>query len=365
METDLHVKLRRLVKSRECLRGVGMLAVVVTVLLIRAEHTLLDGLEDQQAASAALHRMTMHLSSVAGRGREGHYARCDWQAAQSTNPLILVEHVDLRNCGLPALSSEVQWSMLERIKIIDLSHNRLQSLPAGFSDMPTLRQLYLGNNWFADPLPAVLRDFHSLQVLGLQNNRLREIEPFSLPPMLVQLLLGGNQLSDLNGPLAGMRTLRRLTANNNSLAAVPATIAAVESLEFLRLAHNRNLSAGMLPSEVMAMPMLSWLDLADCHPAPAMAEKVTSLVAQPSSTKAIEVGFPLDMRFEDANAVYFNGTAASLSATPVCNALLYYSPVSSAGHIILFSCVQRWTRENNIVRLRLVICYVMPISCVV
>ena len=80
---------------------------------------------------------------------------------------------------------------------LDLSHNRLTTLPNGFSDLQSLTEISLSSNLF-ETLPEVLKQLPSLQSIDLSQNRLNVIQSSDLDAMqiLESLDVTGNPLGD-------------------------------------------------------------------------------------------------------------------------------------------------------------------------
>ncbi|RXM34511.1 p53-induced death domain-containing protein 1 [Acipenser ruthenus] len=119
---------------------------------------------------------------------------------------------------VPGLLSALpdSFGSLQLLTHLDLSFNRLHSLPGCVSALPCLSTLLLGHNLLGS-LPESLGDLRCLTFLSLIKNRLH-----SLPASLGQL-----------------GALRSLDASHNLLEEIPEQAGALERLELLDLSANK------------------------------------------------------------------------------------------------------------------------------
>lgn len=160
----------------------------------------------------------------------------------------------------PALSPT---SKLHHLEYLDLSHNRLASVPAGLPR--TLAVLHLGRNRIRGVEAARLRGARGLRYLLLQHNQLGAtgLPAGALRPLrgLHTLHLYGNGLDRV--PLALPRRLRALVLPHNHVTALGARdLAGTPGLAELNLAYNRLVSARVHRRAFRPLRALRSLDLA-------------------------------------------------------------------------------------------------------
>lgn len=174
--------------------------------------------------------------------------------ASSTAPPTT--RIDLA-AGLTEFPREV-FDHADTLEVLNLTNNRLSSLPDDLGRLKKLRILFCSNNQFTR-LPAVLGTCPSLTMVGFRANQIEEIEEGALPRDLQWLILTENRLRDLPAALGNCVRLQKLMLSGNFLESLPAEMASCENLELLRLAANRFDS---LPDWLLRLPRLAWLALA-------------------------------------------------------------------------------------------------------
>ena len=177
-----------------------------------------------------------------------------------------IKHLRISGCYLPQLPKALiiflrNCSQLEKL---DLSKNRLQSLPETFlQTCARLENLELGYNQLQSLPETLLQSCIRLKKLDLRNNEFQ-----SLPETLLQfcteveeLNLGSNQLQSLPEALLQTCTqLKRLGLNRNQLQSLPETLLQTcARLENLELGYNQLQS---LPEALLKFcTQLTWLGL--------------------------------------------------------------------------------------------------------
>jgi hypothetical protein len=179
--------------------------------------------------------------------------------------------LDLR-CGLAEFPREI-LNLADSLEILDLSGNRLSSLPPDFSRLHRLKILFCSDNGFTR-LPAVLGDCPALEMVGFKANRIGEVDAAAFPPLLRWLILTDNRIDTLPDSLGHCPRLQKLMLAGNRLETLPDSLAACRNLELIRLSANR---FRRFPGWLFELPRLAWLGLGgnpclETPPARAMAE---------------------------------------------------------------------------------------------
>jgi hypothetical protein len=157
------------------------------------------------------------------------------------------------SAGLDAFPDAI-FDLADTLEILDLSGNRLSSLPHDLHRLHRLRILFCSNNRFTE-LPAGLGACESLRMIGFKANRIAHVPPQALPPRLRWLILTDNAVESLPADLGQRPDLQKLMLAGNRLSALP-DLSACENLELLRLSANR---FEALPQTLYALPRLTWL----------------------------------------------------------------------------------------------------------
>lgn len=160
------------------------------------------------------------------------------------------------SCGLTELPREV-FALADTLEVLNLSGNRLTSLPHDLSRLKQLKIVFCSNNPFTE-LPEGLGDCQALQVVGFKACDINHVPGAALPPALRWLILTDNAVEQLPEALGERPLMQKLMLAGNRLSAVPEGLAHAERLELLRLSANR---FEQLPAWLTALPRLSWLAL--------------------------------------------------------------------------------------------------------
>ena len=141
------------------------------------------------------------------------------------------------------------------LEVLDLSNNRLRSLPNDFDRLQNLKILFLSQNEF-DHLPEVLGRCSQLSMVGFKANRIRVVSGASLPPLLRWLILTDNAIEELPLEIGQLKFLQKLMLTGNQLKTLPEEMINCINLELIRLAANQ---LHALPEWLLTLPKLSWL----------------------------------------------------------------------------------------------------------
>ena len=167
-------------------------------------------------------------------------------------------HLDLRHCGLDEFPREV-FALADSLTMLDLSGNRLRTLPDDLPRLRELRTLFCSDNLF-ETLPASLGACPALDLVGFKANAIAHVPAEALSPGLRWLILSDNRVEAMPETLGACRGLRKLALAGNRLTALPSGIANCEALELIRLSANAFVRlADALPDGLLALPRLTWL----------------------------------------------------------------------------------------------------------
>jgi Protein tyrosine and serine/threonine kinase/Leucine rich repeat len=164
-----------------------------------------------------------------------------------------IKRLDLA-AGLTEFPIEI-FDLADSLEILNLSDNKLRSLPADLGRLHKLKIIFLSNNDFEE-VPEVLADCPNLSMVGFKSNKIRVLGENILPLNVRWLILTDNQLERLPNSIGKLEKLQKLMLAGNQLRSLPNEMAACQNLELIRLAANRLES---LPSWLFTLSRLSWL----------------------------------------------------------------------------------------------------------
>ena len=157
-------------------------------------------------------------------------------------------------CDLTEFPQEI-FELADTLEELDLSGNRLTTLPDDLPRLKVLRVLFCSNNRFTE-LPAVLGRCSQLSMIGFKSNQIQHVPSTALAPGLRWLILTDNQVPQLPASIGQCSPMQKLMLAGNRLTALPPELAQCQQLALLRISANQ-LTA--LPNWLLALPRLAWL----------------------------------------------------------------------------------------------------------
>ncbi|HIK16177.1 MAG TPA: protein kinase [Leptolyngbyaceae cyanobacterium M33_DOE_097] len=145
--------------------------------------------------------------------------------------------------------------LADSLEILNLTNNRLHSLPNEFGRLQKLKIAFFSNNHFQE-LPAVLSNCPNLSMVGFKANQIASIADAALPTSVRWLILTDNQIEQIPASWGRLGKLQKLMLAGNQLRSLPDEMAACQNLELVRLSANQLTS---LPPWLLTLPRLSWL----------------------------------------------------------------------------------------------------------
>jgi len=155
--------------------------------------------------------------------------------------------------GLETFPQEI-FSLAETLEVLDLSHNKLTTLP-DLSPLKNLKIAFFSFNRLS-AVPDAFKNCHHLYMLGLKGNQLSHFDEDILPLSISWLILTDNQLTMLPHSLGDLHKLRKFPLAGNRLSSLPESMANCRNLELIRLSANR---FEQLPEWLLYLPKLAWL----------------------------------------------------------------------------------------------------------
>jgi Leucine-rich repeat (LRR) protein len=152
-------------------------------------------------------------------------------------------------CGLTEFPREI-FDLAETLEILDLSGNKLSTLPDDLPRLARLRIIFCSDNKFTE-LPEVLGACAELSMVGFKANRIRKVSGHALPARLRWLVLTDNEIEELPEDIGRCGQLQKLMLAGNRLRSLPPSLSACSRLELLRIAANQLTE---LPGWLLDMP---------------------------------------------------------------------------------------------------------------
>ncbi|KAK4351603.1 hypothetical protein RND71_030916 [Anisodus tanguticus] len=148
--------------------------------------------------------------------------------------------VALSECNLKALPDEV-LTCGHSARVLDLSHNSIQHLPAAINSLSSLQKLILNGNEIMDNSFSweELASLKSLMVISLNQNHIATLPPeVGTLTSLRQLHIAHNKLTGLPSEIGLLTGLEVLIVNNNRIHSIPESIGGCASLIEVDLSSN-------------------------------------------------------------------------------------------------------------------------------
>ena len=186
----------------------------------------------------------------------------DHQAAK-TSP-----NVRYLQAGLTEIPAEV-FTRPTPVDSLNLSGNRLTSLPARIAQLKHLRYLSLSNNQLTS-LPAEIGELTELKELRLEGNRLESLPPeFARLVNLRLLSMDGAAMKEFPLPLTTLKGLETLRIVEGAFISLPAEISEMRGLKDVSFLCGQLVA---LPDELGLLTNLTTLDLSQNQLASVPAE---------------------------------------------------------------------------------------------
>jgi len=149
--------------------------------------------------------------------------------------LSKVEDVLLAGNGIKSLPDNVG---LLHCESLNLSKNKLSSLPKSFAEMKQARYLIFYENEF-EAIPEELSGFKNLKHLDFYKNKITEIPEFvGKMDNLQQLFLSFNQIDKIPDTLRNLKRLKYFYIHHNELHFLPQWITEMDSIERFGVGFN-------------------------------------------------------------------------------------------------------------------------------
>ncbi|XP_048447108.1 disease resistance protein RPV1-like [Pyrus x bretschneideri] len=169
--------------------------------------------------------------------------------------------IDIRYSSLRQVLCEAS-GLLEKLKILNLSHSHDLTRSPDFSKLPNLEKLILKGCKRLSNVHESIGDLKSLFLVNLEGCKMLKNLPntfYKLESAKFVVLKGCSEFKNLSEDLGKMSSLTTLVADETAITEVPSSIARLGNLQSLSLRNMR--SSLKLPPSLMGMHALRELDL--------------------------------------------------------------------------------------------------------
>ena len=209
------------------------------------------------------------------------------------------------------LSGEISPSIsaLSNLVRIDISNNRLTGDPtSAILPLSNLQEISVGNNQFAfAEINTFLQNFPTLKILDLSHTNLNTVPAkISTLTNLESLNLSNNTISQNFSNLSNLINLRELNLSGNQLTKIPSELASLSALVSLDLGNN--LFSSNYATVLGNLKNLEWLSLANNQITafPAELSQLKKLVHLNFSGNKIAGGFESLLTLTELEQIYLD-----------------------------------------------------------
>lgn len=161
-------------------------------------------------------------------------------------------------CGLTEFPQEL-FTLKDTLELLDLSGNKLKTLPSNFGEFKKLKIAFFSDNLFTE-YPEVLADCPELEMIGFKANDIDSISEKALSKNIRWLILTNNKITVLPKSIGNCWRLQKCALAGNLLTELPHEMQQCQNLELLRISANK---IKELPQWLLTLPKLTWLAYSD------------------------------------------------------------------------------------------------------
>jgi leucine-rich repeat protein SHOC2 len=142
-----------------------------------------------------------------------------------------LSQINIENCSI---ENQINISNLSKLEIFNANHNKLKDFPNGISNSKGLKEIYLREN-IIEILNDSVNFLVSLEVLDLSNNRLKSLPNLKQLKNLTTLSLANNDFNSFPKELLELGGLKELNFSFNKINSIPNDIYKMRNLRVIYL----------------------------------------------------------------------------------------------------------------------------------
>lgn len=146
------------------------------------------------------------------------------------------------------------FDLADSLEVLDLSNNRLSTLPHDLHRLHKLKAIFCSNNPFKS-LPESLGLCPNLSMVGFKSCEIESVPAEALPKNLRWLILTNNKIEVLPDQIGRCLKLQKLMLAGNRLRSIPQSIENCSNLQLIRIAANE---LSEFPEQLLNLPKLAW-----------------------------------------------------------------------------------------------------------
>ncbi|CAK8560218.1 unnamed protein product [Lathyrus sativus] len=201
--------------------------------------------------------------------------------------------MDLKHSNLAQVWKKPQ--LLEKLKIINLSHSKYLKSTPDFSKLPNLEQLVMKDCQSLSKVHSSVGDLKNLLLINLKDctsltNLPRKI--YQSKSVKTLILSGCSKIDNLEEDMGQMESLTTLIAKDTAVKKVPYSILRLKSIVYISLCGYEGLSRDVFPSLIRSWMSPTMNSLAQIPPFGGMS---TSLVSLNIDTNNLELVYQSEM----------------------------------------------------------------------
>jgi hypothetical protein len=177
----------------------------------------------------------------------------------NNNKLILSQETELNfnNCHLITLPAEIS-QFFPNLRVLNLTENRITSVPVEISQLSNLTELSLGCNKITS-VPPEIYDLENLETLCLNHNKITSI-PVGISQLsnLKYFSIGNNKITSVSSEIYDLKSLETLSFWSSDITLLPDGISKLSNLKNLSLGYCNITS---LPIDFFQLVSMERLDL--------------------------------------------------------------------------------------------------------
>lgn len=152
---------------------------------------------------------------------------------------------------------------LKALTTLHLYDNHLQEIPQSLTNLNNLTWLNVGKNEITT-IPGYITNLKKIQILSLSGNKIKEIPEFIQKlNKLKEIHLNYNEIEEIPEFIGNITSLTQILLSNNQIKCIPQSIENLKDLKILNLSDNQALTK--LCNGILSLPLSCSIDIQNCN----------------------------------------------------------------------------------------------------